>query len=240
MPTLASSSVSQLYTIPASDWTLINKRVGVILEAQPAQAFITQYLNAYPALLRSSLLWQQTTFNSLVDLSHQLANYADKAIVNFCSLNEQVKAVSKGDGVVTDELKQLTKSLLQQLAADTTPMASSYKLVSTQVLNFLNDNVAVDSQIAAHKDQLGNLWAPIGEQITLLENAAGLVVGEWQAITADLTNTLASPIDVTMAFLASLNIEAALVCWRSIQAEASAFPSMVAGQQQYWTNPTFF
>ncbi len=40
-----------------------------------------------------------------------------------------------------------------------------------------------------------------------------------------------------MAFIESLQIEAAIVAWTSIRTEAAAFPSLVSGQEQYWQDP---
>ena len=93
MPNLASSSVGNIFTIPASDWTMINKRVGEVLAAQIIQKSIAEYLPDYPALLSSSILWQQSTFSGLIAEAGDLANYAGTAITNFTRLNAKVNQV---------------------------------------------------------------------------------------------------------------------------------------------------
>jgi hypothetical protein len=229
MPTLnlASSSLGQLYSLPANDWHLINQRADIVVYAGPQAADIAPELPAFPALLESSTRWKQSTFGALTAQAQALAGYAATAIQNFSSLDTEVKAASS-TGIVPDSLKQLTLSCLQKLAADTAPLASASSTLSAEVLRFLNDNIAVDAQIAAQKSSFGIFWPSVQATITALEDAAGLMVGEWRAITDDLTATLASPIDVTMPFLESLNIEGALVSWQNVQAEAGAFASQVA------------
>ena len=237
MPNLASNSLGQIFTIPASDWTVINRRVGVVLSETQIQTYLQQYLGGYAALLASCRLWTTNTFPGLISQSQALVGYATTAIANFSGLNTAVEGISQKEGGVPEDVQQQTTALLQKLASDTAPLAAAFAALSKEMLAFLGDMQVVDEQVAAHKDQLGTFWTPVGAYITSLENAAGLVTGEWQAITDDLNNTLASPIDVTMPFLESLNIDAAIVSWQNAQAEAAAFPAMAANQQQYWTNP---
>ncbi len=234
---LASSSVSQIYTISAQDWTAINQRVGAALAAKTIESTIDQTLPGYTALLASCQLWQQHTFQDLIALSKQITTYAQTAEAGFGSLDKSVKAIEAGNGEVTEPLKQQTNALLKKLAADTAPLASACAATAARVVVFLATNRVVDAQMAASKNSFGKFWTPIGQYIQSLERAAGLVTGGWSAITHDLTNTLASPIDVTVPFLESLNIEAALVCWQNVQQEAAAFPALVAGQEKYWTQP---
>jgi hypothetical protein len=237
MPELSNSNVVSIFTIPASDWTVINKRVGLVLEIAPIQQTIITYIPSYPVLLQSSTLWEQITFTALITQSGLLAAYAATAITNFSSLNDAVKKISDPAAKVPADVQQQTATLLRQLSADTAPLVSAFNTISGQVLQFLNNNEVVDGQIAAHKGQLGTFWAPVGDVINALENAAGLVTGTWSAIRDDLANAIVLPVDVTMPFIESLNLDAAIKSWQTIQAEAIAFPVTVAGQQQYWQNP---
>ena len=138
MPNLASSSVGNIFTIPASDWTMINKRVGEVLAAQIIQKSIAEYLPDYPALLSSSILWQQSTFSGLIAEAGDLANYAGTAITNFTRLNAKVNQVV--GSTVPESLKDETMTLLKNLASDTTPLTRASNTLSDQVLTFLNDN----------------------------------------------------------------------------------------------------
>jgi hypothetical protein len=236
---LADNSTGNVYAIPAADWTAINKRVGSVAVLIPimGEAAVTSMLSHFPALVNSCSVWKQTTFHGLIYQSQALYTYTGKAITNFGKLNTTVKEVMQGASTVPDSLKQMTTAALQQLATDTAPLATAFNSLSAQMITFLSDNEVVDGEAAKYKDTLGNFWAPLGDSIKALEDAAGLVTGNWRAINDDLNNVLASPIDVTMPFIESLNIDAALVSWQSVQAEAGVFAGMVSGQEQYWTNP---
>jgi hypothetical protein len=242
MLNLANNATGNVYAIPLADWTAINIRVGTVLALTQllGEGAVTSMLPHYPALLGSSQVWQQTTFVGLITQSQALNSYAAKAITNFGTLNTTVKEVMQHTSTVPDSLKQMTTDALHQLAKDTTPLAAAFNGLFTQMLTFLTNNQVVDVEAAKYKDQLGNFWAPVGDSIKALEDAAGLVTGNWKAITDDLNNVLASPIDVTMPFIESLNIDAALVSWQSVQAEAGAFAGIVSGQEEYWKVNTGF
>ena len=241
MPNLASNSVVNIFTIPASSWTVINQRVGVVLQAAPYQTFFNQLVPSYPNLLTSSQLWQSFTFNSLISQSQGLVTYAATAISNFSQLNIDVKAaIQSGSGTISELLKKETVDTLQKLSGDTTTLAASTNLVTQQVLAFLNNNKVVDNEVEQHKDifdEFGINWNTVTSYLITLENDTALVTGEWSAITDDLKNTLSDSVDLTIPFLESLNIDAAIVTWQNVQNEASAFATNMTGQEQYWTNP---
>lgn len=239
MINLANSSSGQLFTVPADDWTAINTRVGVVMAVSQIQIDVSQYLPGYPSLLASSQLWKSNTFNGLIGYSKSLADYASIAIADFSSLDQSVKSIAAQGVSMPDDVKRQTTALLQKLAGDTAAMGTISNTLSGQILQFLNDNRIVDAQIAEHKDALNFLWPSIEAAIALIENSAGLVAGEWKAISDDLSDVLSSDIDITIPFVESLNIDAAVISWQSLQTEASAFPSMAAGQEKYWTLPVW-
>jgi hypothetical protein len=226
---LVSDSIGQLYCVPAHDWTQVQERVDLVVQVQnsPLADLVRRLLPGFPALLSSCTNWKQSTLPALRTQAQAVADYAATAISNFTALNQAVKTISDETGSVPDALKQQTLTLLQQLASDTVQLNSNFGAVSSQLLTFWSDNVAVDAQIAAYQEQLGQLWPPIQASLAALEQATGLVTGEWQALANDLTTTLASPIDVTMPFLEGLNLDAALMSWRNVQMEANAFPTVV-------------
>ena len=238
MITLASGSVGELFTIPVSEWTQINKRVGQVLATAPIKDYMATVLSGYPALLESCIRWQNSTFSGLISNSQILCNYCAVAISDFSGLNAQVKeVVQSGSQNLPDSLKQETIILLQKLNKDTSPVAAQSNLLSAEVLAFLNCNVTVDAQMALFKDSLGTFWNPLGDTIKNLEAAAGHVTGVWSAITDDLNYTLGLAITVTIPFIESLNIDVAIASWQNVQAEAVGFPAMTVGQEQYWMNP---
>lgn len=234
---LASDAIGEVYTISLQDWTAINKRVGCVLAEQTIESDVEQMLPGYADLLSKSLLWQSDTFKGLVEQAAALADYTGKAIQNFSTLQDAINQNIKTGGPATEALKIQTKATLATLAADTKPLSSSFNILSSQVMDFLIANSAVDAQIAADEANLGSFFEPLGATINNVNQAIGLVTGAWGILSDDLALTLASPIDPTMAFLESLNIGAAIICWQNLQKEASGFSGLVSGQQQYWTNP---
>ena len=235
---LAGASTSQIFTIPPADWTAINKRVGCVLAAQQIQTIVTESLPGYPALLASSRIWTGVTFAGLIAQAKALAEYAASAITSFSGLNQSIQQVP--DGIVPDTLKQLTTDTLRKLAVATSPLAEAFNTLGRQVMDFLDANRIVDAQLTSKEaEKLGGFWTPVGNNIARLENANGHVMGDWRAITADLAATLASPIEVTSTFIESLEIDAAIACWRNVRDEAAHFSIVVTGQQQYWSNPFY-
>ncbi|MFC4817485.1 MULTISPECIES: hypothetical protein [unclassified Flavobacterium] len=238
MLNLASTAVSELFTIPVNDWTAINKRVGEIKASANIKDYISSILAGYPDLLTSCLQWEKSTFIGLINQSNELAKYADEAISNFTLLNNNVKAsLNAGNTKVPNDLQQQTIATLEKLRNDTIPLENTSNSLSSEVLTFLNNNIIVDTQMLKYKDTLGTFWAPIGDNINTLEGAASNVTSVWSAITDDLNNTLNAPITVDFAFITSLNIDAAIIDWQNIKAEATAFPLLTNGQENYWTNP---
>jgi hypothetical protein len=238
MLNLASTAVSDMFTIPVNDWTAINKRVGEIMASVNIKDYISSVLPGYPDLLTSSTQWKNSTFSQLISQSKQLSNYADEAIANFTALNNNVKAsLQAGNTKVPNDLQQQTISALEKLRKDTLPLENTSTTLSSEVLTFLNCNIVVDNQMLKYKDTLDSFWDPIGKNINTLEHAAGNVTSVWSAITDDLNNTLNAPITVDFAFITSLNIDAAIVNWQNVKTESIAFPSLTSGQEYYWTNP---
>jgi hypothetical protein len=232
MSKLVNDSVTSLFTISTSEWTSINQRVGVVLAAEAIASIISSDLPSYPALLTSSKLWESNTFNGLISESSVISTYADNSITNFMSISDSIKKVTGNDVPVA--LQTQLKNALKQLVTDTTPIVNTSTVLSTELGVFLKDNQLIDNEIALNKDALGSFWAPIGASIEALESAAGTVTGSWRAILDDLNSTVTKDIDVTMPFIESLEIDAAIISWQSIKTEATAFSSKVAGQENYW------
>jgi hypothetical protein len=233
MPSIANRDISSLFTIPAADWTLINQRVGDVLQAEPFKEAATYVYPGYPGLLASCGLWTQSTWHALISQAYKLADYAAEAITNFGNLQQQVKAIT-GNGPVPESIQVETMLILHQLAGETSSLAIAFDTLSKQLIDFMSNNQLVDAQMAAEKNVFGNDWLSIQSNIIQLENATGSVTDKWQAIKDDLNNILVQSVDVTQAFIESLNIEAAIICWQNIHDEAAAFPVSTSGQEQYW------
>ena len=237
MTPLAQPTTAEIFTIPAADWTAINKRVGTVSILERYEPFVSKTLPGFPALVASSALWANTTYDGLVNQSRVLADYAGRAISTFGDLSAAVKQVPAATPP-PPSLQERTTAALAALAESTGPLAAAFNSLSGQVQEFLTTNKAVDAQFAAAEGaKFGVFWAPVATQFALLENAAGRVMGDWNAITSDLATLQRPAIDVTMEFIESLQLDAALVAWTSVRSEAGAFASHTSGQKQYWYNP---
>jgi hypothetical protein len=87
--------------------------------------------------------------------------------------------------------------------------------------------------VDAFVNKLGPQWKSILPSTRKVDDATGLVRGTWEALSSDLNALVSEPIDVNAPFLLSLQIDAALRAWTSLQAEAVAFGKLAANQEQY-------
>lgn len=232
MSVLASTSVAILFTISTDQWTAINKRIGSVLAIEGITLIISQDLPGYPDLLLSSKQWVASTFNGLILNSGAIAGYANTAITNFTDLNNEVKKIV--GNTVPLAVQEQTRAVLGQLLADTSSIVGNADQLAKELRIFLTANKVVDAEIALNKKILDSFWAPLGIIITNVEAAAGAVTGTWSAILDDLKNTVASDLNVTLPFIESLDIDAALISWQDIKSEAAAFPANMSNQENYW------
>src|SRR5215212_5600620 len=92
--TLASEDVASLFAVPHSDWTAINKRVGVVWrDARPNPAIFDNALPDFPAFEAATEQWKNSTFPGLVDQSGDIATYSANAITSFTSLQTAIQGL---------------------------------------------------------------------------------------------------------------------------------------------------
>jgi len=235
MTNLTNDSLGKIFTISAHDWTVINIRIADIKGgAQICGNFMTD-LPGFSALLKSALLWESETFYGLIDMSKSVANYASTAVTDFGNLNKLIKEMIKSKSAMTEEVEQQSINLLKKLSDDTTSMSTKMTKLSDQVLAFLNDNKEIDAKVLSSKEKFAGLKAAIESYDAAVENAAGLITSGWRALSDDFAiNPIKTMKKITLSYIESLNIDAAIVLWKKLQQEASAFPAMVDGQDKYW------
>lgn len=233
---LTNNSVTQLFTVPESDWTAINKRVGVTEYAKGIASEISQMLPKYPELVTACDLWMSTTFPGLISHATALANYADQSTQQFTDLQNALAALGTKTSPLPSAVQSQAQSALNNLQQTSKSLGAEFNTLSQQVSDFASINSQVDEEITHYKSQLGPWWATIGEKISTVDNATGHVKGVWLAINSDLQSALSGQLDITDSFLMGLDIGVALSAWASIKTEATAFGTMANGQRQYWTN----
>lgn len=233
---LTNESVAQLFTVPESDWTAINKRVGVTEYAKGIASEISQMLPKYPQLVSACDLWMSTTFPGLISHSTALVNYADQSTQQFTDLQNALNALGPNTNPLPSAIQSQAQTALNNLQQTSNTLGAQFDTLSQQVSDFATVNGEIDTEITHYQSQLGPWWAPIGATISKVDGATGHVKGVWLAINSDLQNALSGQIDVTDSFLLGLDINVALSAWASIKTEATAFGTMANGQMQYWTN----
>lgn len=234
MSLLTNNDLGQLYSIPEEDWTAINKRVGATAAASGIANYIENYIPEFPNLIHVCELWKTQTFNGLINQSAAISQYTGTAVNRFQTLLNVISTISPSETQVPEAVKEQTRQALIELSSTTTDLCKVNSEVNIQISNFLAINVKVDAQMLRFREKLGIFWEPLGQTITRVENATGLVTGSWLAIATDLENYAKLSPSVTMPFILQLDIEAAIVSWKSLQAEANAFMQISKNQKQYW------
>lgn len=233
---LTNTSVAQLFTVPESDWTAMNKRVGVVEFSKGIADQISQVLPKFPQLVTACDLWMSTTFPGLVSHAQGLAAYADHFTQQFTDLQNALAALGPDTNPLPEGVRLQAQAVLQDLQQTSKTLGAEFDALSRQVTDFASANSEVDAELARLQSQMGPGWAPLGAIISKVDQATGLVRGVWSAITSDLDNALSGPLDITDAFLMGLDTSVALSTWATIKEEAAAFGVIANGQTQYWTN----
>jgi hypothetical protein len=229
MTTLVSPDLTTVFTVPEADWSAISKRVGVSIALH--QAFEgPQMMPSFPSLLAASRTWRATTFPSLVTQSGSLGGYADTAIGDFTSLQQNIDALGPAATVVPESLKTTVRDTLRRLHAATSTQADGFTALVPPIDAFRVASDAMDRDVA--QTSIAQTFPPTSAQTSTVADGIAHVEGRWTALRDDLAASTGD-IDVTMPFLAGLGIAAAIVSWQRIKSEAAEFASMAAGQQEY-------
>ncbi|MGI8666828.1 MAG: hypothetical protein ACR2N4_12470 [Jatrophihabitans sp.] len=226
---LASDAVGTLFTVPESDWTAIDQRVGYAIKLANIADQVTQYLPGFSALVAACRTWRDGTFPGIGSAATNLRGYSRQAVAEFAELRAKL-----GPGNdLSPQVQQLVIDTLRELAEQTVPLNNQFHSLAGEIADFTDLNRAVDAQVDAFVNKLGPQWHSILPSTRKVEDATGLVRGTWEALSADLNALVSEPIEVTEPFVLSLQIDVALLAWTNLQAEADAFGQLAANQEQY-------
>ncbi len=234
MSILTNQNLGQLFRIPEEDWAAINQRVGNTASAAGIANYIKNYIPEFPNLIVVCNLWKDQTFNGLIQQSAAINRYTVLAVNRFQNLLNVITSLPPSQDQVPESIQNQTKLTLLELGKWTGDICKQNEVVNRQIRDFLAINTKVDAEMLRFKEKLGIFWDPLGQTITRLDNATGLVTGSWLAISADLGNYASASPDINMSFLLQLDIEVAIVNWKSLQAESEAFMQISDKQRQYW------
>jgi len=227
MSILINENGADLFTIPNESWVVINQWVGEIFTGRGFVPVLTKVLPAYPAGLKSCELWTTKTYPQLILQSEKLSTYAKQAIDDFSDLNTKVKSIRETPVPVA--IQHQTIAVLDALIKRTAPLAKDFSILENQLSDFLTANIQLRKQMDTE------IEAAFFEKETLVfEQALRRLNGTWLALYDDLRNVNSTPIDPTLPFIESLNIDAAIIQWENIQKEAEAFPIMAVNQEELW------
>lgn len=229
MTALVHDDVSKLFTVPASDWTAIDKRVGMCIRFQSMLSG-PGMMPSFPALLAQSMVWRSSTFPSLVSQSGALGAYAASAIADFTPLQQRIAALDPAAASVPNDVAAAVRAALQRLHDSTVTQTNSFSALVQPIDAFRIASDGMDADLA--HGSFAASFPAVTAHTAVISNAIAHVEGRWVALRDDLAGATGT-IDITMPFLTSLGIAAAVASWTRIRDEAIAFGSMAAGQQQY-------
>lgn len=257
MTTLASTSMSrlvnpgiaQLFTVSAADWSAMNDQAAAVVSLQghvnityPVDgggsftivydlANLTKTVPPFAALRDRSIQWQSSTFGEIVNHAEMLSEYAESAIAAFSQLQNEISNVPPGHPVLAQLWVDMARVELQQLDSVTSRLATEFSTIAGAIDDFRIANVAVEEYFT-HNPNLVPAWRALAPKVDVSASFAGVVghlKGIWLAMQNDVAAAAADGVDVTMPFLAGLDLASAIADWQTIRAEASAFGRAYAG-----------
>ncbi|MCF2447737.1 hypothetical protein L0657_27530 [Dyadobacter sp. CY345] len=234
MTSLISQSLGRLFTVPEHDWTAINKRVGEAAAGAEVAQYLSEYIPEFPVLITVSKLWQDQTFESLIDLSAAVSLYAGNAVYGFQELLMAISQLDKSSDKVPDSVRHLTCLQFDNLTQSTSALSKIVSSVGVNILDFLYVNQEVDIRIARYTSRLGIYWEPLGETILKVDSAVTKSTADWFSLADTMQRILDVKPEITMCFLQNLDINTAITCWKKLQIEADSFNTFSENQVHYW------
>ncbi len=222
---LANNSITNLYKIEVSHWESISLRVEKVFDLKNLEKIVAKTIPGYPALLKSTYLWSEDTFDNLVGQSKAISNYASLAILKFTELQNEVHKI-EGD-VVPQYVQDLTIDLLKEFSNNTLSLSKKIEKTSLEISEFMEYNHVVDAEMAIHSESLGVFWEPIGKVIKAVDIATSKVTGAWRALKDDWNITNDKNITITMPFIMSLDIKASIILWEQIIQDTLVFSDSI-------------
>jgi hypothetical protein len=228
---LASASLADLFTVPASDWAAIQRRVSVVLLATTVVADIQQALPHFPDLLVACQAWQATTLPAIREQSQQLHAYAADAQRQFGPLADAIDALDP-NAPLPPAVRAQAETALAALQQATTRISASFNALREPISNFHLVNGQVDTELLRYQDLVAFFGDAITQATRTLDNATGRVQGDWNAISDDLRPLTSDQVDLTLAILASLGLRQDLAIWASIEQQTSEFERTIVPLSQ--------
>ena len=154
------------YAVPASDWTVINDRVAVTIEAQNIAPEIEKYIPNYPDLLRVCTTWRSATWSGLIAQAVSTELFGNDAAKVLGQLSSDLSGVKPGDPVPASVSFIITVQF-QALALTAGQQDTTASGLAGQIAAFVSANRAADASL--EKLPLDG-WSPIAGPIGSLDD----------------------------------------------------------------------
>ena len=212
------------YAVPASDWTVIDDRVAVTIEAQNIAPEIEKYIPNYPDLLQVCTTWRSATWSGLIAQAVSTELFGNDAAKVLGQLASDLSGVKPGDPVPASVSFIITVQF-QALALTAGQQDTTASGLAGQIAAFVSANRAADASL--EKLPLDG-WSPIAGPIGSLETATTDIQTAWGAIASQLHAAAGGQLKITTAGLLASNLSTAIMSWQALAKAAGAFVSMAS------------
>ena len=232
MSILINKNGADLFVVSKAAWLTMNTRAEKVLAGTLVSKDVEKEIAVYPKLLSSCELWQKNTFPQLIIQAERMSLYAWSAAEDFKDLNAKIKLVEGNS--LPENLQFETAKKLATLKRNTMLLATSFSIEENQLSDFITYNKVFDKEWMAYVEKSGSKLVSnaLDSDIQAVEKALSGLKGTWISLSNDLSNAMKVPIDITLPFIESLNIDAAVIQWDSMVHEAKAFVSMAGTQEE--------
>jgi len=186
-----------------------------------------------PNVLNDCKSWASTDFHNLVSLASNVATYANNAVASFQGILNSLQA---SNNTVTPAIAACTKTALQTLNTSTVSLSNNMQAALTKLKGFLASHQQFNQFFITNSFLVPMINVPQLQPTAFnhFDSALEGVLGAWNALSGDIASMDSTTVNVDLAFLMSLDINAAITDWKNIANEANSFAQSAAGQEKCW------
>lgn len=235
---LGAGKAGEVLKIPQSEWNNINSFVFLIgfdvngvpgaVNLEYAKRF--GQMKAYPDLRAATRQWGSVTFPLLQRLAQELSKSDIRDLLT--RLNAAFNRRKADPGGAQQEFQQ-TFIELNRKFRELSDLSASVKQ------QFENLDRASNAAIQEYRSRNfpENKWVSIGPKLSAVQQAIGLMNGQWGALLADLQD-----LQRLMANnqLDDIDIEVGVLTWNDIMLSARGFITNIPQQQKYLSGENYY
>ena len=219
---LVLANQAAMFTVPKSDWEVIDARVEAALSVAPIADEVAKTIHNIHDLIRVCTLWRNSTFYELQTLAGQTSSTAILATTSYQML-ANITAQLEPNQPLTEEQKAQVVKVFDGVSQSVNGLYDELQPLSDKITEFVQVNSITDAELEKIKESLGPDWSSIAPETTDVGRANNLLRGAWGAVAADLSALARGEIPITTPFMLSLDLQSAILGWESVGAEASEF-----------------